>query len=61
MDNEQMDLAAARRRRDELMARMMDMDPAAIDEMQKFLRSLPADMVVQLRAGIQHQQAGESR
>ena len=61
MDNEQMDLAAARRRRDELMARMMDMDPAAIDEMQKFLRSLPADMFVQLRADIQDQQAGESR
>lgn len=56
-----MDLAAARRRRDELMARMMDMDPAAIDEMQKFLRSLPADMFVQLRADIQDQQAGESR
>lgn len=61
MDNEQIDLAAARRRRDELMARMMDMDPAAIDEMQKFLRSLPADMFVQLRADIQDQQAGESR
>jgi hypothetical protein len=61
MDNEQMDLAAARRRRDELMVRMVAMDPAAIDEMQKFLRSLPAEIVVQLRADMQDQQADESR
>ena len=61
MANEQMDLAAARRRRDELMTRMMDMDPAAIGEMQKFLRSLPADIFAQLRADMQDQQAGESR
>jgi len=45
-----MDLAAARRRRDELMQRMMAMDPAAVDEMQEFIRSLPTEILAQLRA-----------
>lgn len=45
-----MDLAAARQRRDELMARMMNMDPAAVDEMQEFLRSLPTEVLAKLRA-----------
>lgn len=45
-----MDLAAARQQRDELMARMMAMDPVAVDEMQEFLRSLPTDVLAQLRA-----------
>lgn len=58
MAREQIDLAAARQQRDELVARIAAMDPTAIDEMQTFLRSLPADMLVQLRAD---QQAGESR
>jgi hypothetical protein len=49
MANEQMDLAAARQRRDELMARMAAMDPDAIDEMQEFLRSLPDDVLARLR------------
>ena len=49
MANEQMDLAAARQRRDELMARMTATDPDAIDEMQEFLRSLPHEVLTRLQ------------
>lgn len=44
------DLAAIRRRRDELIERMAAMDPAAVDEMQEFIRSLPTGVLTQLRA-----------
>jgi hypothetical protein len=44
------DLAAIRRRRDELLIRMAAMDPTAVDEMQEFIRSLPTDVLTQLRA-----------
>jgi hypothetical protein len=42
-------VAAARKQRDELMARMAAMDPDAIDDMQEFLRSLPAGVLERLR------------
>jgi hypothetical protein len=49
MANEQMDLAAAGQRRDELMVRMTAMDPDAIDEMQEFLGSLPTEVLKRLQ------------
>ena len=48
MANEQMELVAARQRLGELMARMANMDPDAVGEMQEFLRSLPAEVLAQI-------------
>jgi hypothetical protein len=43
------ELAEARARQRELMDRMQTMDPAAVDEMTEFLRSLPTGILRQLR------------
>ena len=43
------ELAEARTRQRELMDRMMAMDPAAVDEMTEFLRSLPTGILKRLR------------
>ena len=42
-------VAAAKKRRDELMVRMAAMDPDAIDEMQEFLHSLPIEVLKRMR------------